>query len=480
MFKINNMKLYVKMLIPFIVSIVALSVIATLSVNFIKEAGEAINEMESLLAANNIEIAPENRISMENLHTIIVVTAVIGGVLTEVISIVFIVGVSRRSKVTVRYIQKTANFDLVHDPSYDRYLNDKDEMGLIIKAVVQLRRQFRSLLHNVIAQTGQLGATIKLTNSNMAELGSNISDISATTEQLSAGMEETAASAQEMNAAAVEIEKAAGMIAGKAEDFARTADDIRARAKLLEEDFKESYASGGVIFNEVKSRLEKALEDSRTVEEINVLADAILQIISQTNLLALNAAIEASRAGEAGKGFAVVAEEIRTLAEDSKSTVAKIQSVARGVIESVGNLAENANDLLGFVDETVRKDYGTMLDATAQYGTDAENISGMAADLSATSQQLLTSIRNVVRAIDEVTHAANEGAEAAGSIAQKTSNIAEMAEEVQESISSTEEGSAALTVEISRFSIEDVGADAGAGAEAMAGADAENDTGVDA
>ena len=83
MFKINNMKLYVKMLIPFIVSIVALSVIATLSVNFIKEAGEAINEMESLLAANNIEIVPENRISMENLHTIIVVTAVIGGVLTE-------------------------------------------------------------------------------------------------------------------------------------------------------------------------------------------------------------------------------------------------------------------------------------------------------------------------------------------------------------------------------------------------------------
>ena len=73
--------------------------------------------------------------------------------------------------------------------------------------------------------------------------------------------------------------------------------------KLLEEDFKESYASGGVIFNEVKSRLEKALEDSRTVEEINVLADAILQIISQTNLLALNAAIEASRAGGGRQGL---------------------------------------------------------------------------------------------------------------------------------------------------------------------------------
>ncbi|EPY2277843.1 methyl-accepting chemotaxis protein [Clostridium sporogenes] len=58
-----------------------------------------------------------------------------------------------------------------------------------------------------------------------------------------------------------------------------------------------------------KGKLSKAIEDTRFVDEINKLLEAILDITDQTNLLALNAVIEAARAGEAGKGFAVVAEE---------------------------------------------------------------------------------------------------------------------------------------------------------------------------
>ena len=54
--------------------------------------------------------------------------------------------------------------------------------------------------------------------------------------------------------------------------------------------------------------LNKAIEDSKSVDQVNNLTNDILNISSQTNLLALNASIEAARAGEAGKGFAVVAE----------------------------------------------------------------------------------------------------------------------------------------------------------------------------
>jgi hypothetical protein len=122
---------------------------------------------------------------------------------------------------------------------------------------------------------------------------------------------------------------------------------------------------------EIKSRMEKALEDSKAVEEINMLAEAILQIASQTNLLALNAAIEAARAGENGRGFAVVADEIRKLAGDSKTTVEQIQSVTEGVVGSVHDLAQNSNDLLTFVLNDVDQDYQTMLSTTNQYSIDA-------------------------------------------------------------------------------------------------------------
>jgi methyl-accepting chemotaxis protein len=67
------------------------------------------------------------------------------------------------------------------------------------------------------------------------------------------------------------------------------------------------------------------------IDKVSQIVEGVEGIAEQTNLLALNAAIEAARAGEAGRGFAVVANEIRKLADDTKSNLEGMRSFMQSI-----------------------------------------------------------------------------------------------------------------------------------------------------
>jgi len=311
-----------------------------------------------------------------------------------------------------------------------RFAKRKDEFGILAQSIEIMQNSIRDVVNNVKTEALNVDTAINNAISSMSGLDMQIEDVSATSEEMSAGMEEMAASAEEMNATSAEIDKAVDAIAAKAQEGAEAAGEISRKASRLSESFAASEENAMKILNEVREKLEQALVEAKAIEQINTLADAILEITNQTNLLALNAAIEAARAGEAGRGFAVVAEEIRKLAETSSRTAVQIQGITGTVVQSVENLSLNSHNLMNFVDTDVKKDYKLMLDTMEEYKKDAEFISSMVSDFSATAEELSASMYNMIKAINEITVSNNEAAEGTQNIAQKVAVVVERSNEV--------------------------------------------------
>src|SRR5271163_977755 len=139
----------------------------------------------------------------------------------------------------------------------------------------------------------------------------------------------------------------------------------------------------------------KSLGDrSHEISEIN---NVINDITEQTNLLALNAAIEAARAGEAGRGFAVVADEVRKLAEHSRSATKDIAALIKAI------QAETNEAVVVMEDGTREVEVGAGL--ADQAGKALEAISSVVRQSAELVQEISLASKQQVRGTEGVANA---------------------------------------------------------------------------
>lgn len=383
-------------------------------------------------------------------YTIIVTLVALA--IAIIIAILFSKNITSPLGQAVTHLGYLANGDFSNDVP-ENFKKRRDELGTIGVALHDLQVQFVGLVGDIKNESNNIEVIVKNIKESVSDLNSNIEQVSATTEELSASMEETAASSEEMFATSQEIEKAVNSIAKKSEEGAIAAGEITKRAETTKNNVIIAQEKATDIFNSTKENLKKAIDNSKVVEKINILSNAIMQITDQTNLLALNAAIEAARAGEAGKGFSVVAEEIRKLAEQSKNTVSEIQNITDQVKKAVDNLSDGSERLLGFVSSDVIRDYDTLLQVGEKYSEDAKFIDELVSDFSATAEELSASLQDVIKTIDGVAQAASEGAGGTTDIASRISDISSKSNDVLEEVLRSKESADNLNNEISKFKI---------------------------
>lgn len=331
-------------------------------------------------------------------------------------------------------INKTTELDFVPDKTYEGIDKYKDEIGVMARAIISLRKVLRDMAGELINASENIKEKVNNVKGLTDSLTLEAKHTYETTKNLSIGMTEVSASVEEINTGTFEIEKSISDTLERSVKGNKVSMDVSSRAVALKDDAINSKRNAENIYQNVKSELQVAINNSKEVSKINILAQSILEITEQTNLLALNASIEASRAGEAGKGFAVVAEEIRKLSDESSKTVEGIKEVIQVVNTSVDYLVANSEKILSFIEKDVLSDYEKLIKTGEQYNLDAELFNNFMTNFSETANQLNTSINSVASAIDEITAAVNQGACGVDDIADKSENIVEEINSVKDTI----------------------------------------------
>ena len=249
---------------------------------------------------------------------------------------------------------------------------------------------------------------------------SSVSDLSALTEELSATMEEMSANASLINTNTESVKQEVDQIAERTSEINAYTREMKEHADSMEASARENMESIGAKVNEILTVLNQAIEDSKSVNQVNSLTDDILNIASQTNLLALNASIEAARAGEAGRGFSVVATEISQLAAASQEAANRIQQINRVVTEAVGNLTEHSNGLVQYMNDSILPEFEAFVDAGSAYREKATHIETSMGDFTEKTDVLKKTMAEIADSINTIAHAIEEGVKGVSSAADST------------------------------------------------------------
>lgn len=329
-----------------------------------------------------------------------------------------------------------------------------DELENIADNVNTLLKFIRSIMLKISENTDNLRESSKRVVNNLSGAEVNISDVSATMEQMSAAMEETSASLTQISQSVANTYDSVKDISQNAQRESDSSKQIMENVQNVYDMARDGQQQAKSASGEMASAVQDKIEKSKAVGEISELTDNILNIATQTSLLALNASIEAAHAGEAGRGFAVVADEISKLASNSSEVAGRIQTVSQSVISVVDELAQEAERMLRFMDETAMQGYDQLMEICGDYRSDVDRMNRMMQDFAGKSELIRENMDYIRESIDAVDVAVNESALGVTNVTEKTVELTGNVSEIEQEAHANMEISGELTGEVGRFKLE--------------------------
>ncbi|AWK50157.1 methyl-accepting chemotaxis protein [Clostridium beijerinckii] len=377
--------------------------------------------------------------------------------ITAIICIIIGIGISI---IAAAYIMKELNklkasLNKVAEGDFSERINvtAKDELG-------QIGDNFNFMVDNV----SKLMKNVESTSADLLEASINISSMS---EETTASVSEVSNAIQEVATGATNQAQSATEVATSVEELSDRIDEVDRHTnninKLSNETEKLS-TQGLVILKDLINKAIKTRKNSmestslvddmtKSIDKINYISNAIAEITEQTNLLALNASIEAARAGDAGKGFAVVAEEIRKLAEESKTSTDEIKAIVTEINTKANNaqgaMVESTNMLQeqGQAIKETEDIFNKIVDSIIPLAGAIEEINSLNKKMNSNKEEVKAQVENIAAVSEESASISEE-------VTASTEEVNATMNELNEHANNLQEISRKLQSELKKFTLE--------------------------
>ncbi|MFA5347137.1 MAG: methyl-accepting chemotaxis protein [Methanoregula sp.] len=338
----------------------------------------------------------------------------------------------------------TARYDnrLQVQGDFIKFKKSLNNVGIqVSKALLKVNQQINQLS----AGAQEATASVEEVSAGSAQIAKNAGAVSLNAEKSGEGIKQVLKAMEDLSTTVQEVAtkaEAVAQIAKKSEELSQKGSDLASKADKGMVGITKSSTEVNEIILDIKSQMDK-------IGDIVVL---IANLANQTNLLALNAAIEAARAGEAGRGFAVVATEVKSLAEESENSAAKIRLMIGELQKQTQRAVENVEKSSGEV-----KEGGIALSQTLEVFNkivaSIDEINRNINDVAASAEEQAASVEEVTASVNEVNALVNDTAKEATDSAAASEESSAAIDQITKIVQNVTVIADQVTKEVSKFRI---------------------------
>ena len=348
-------------------------------------------------------------------------------------------------------VKVIADRDLTHETS-QVILSRRDELGRMALSIEAMRKAMIEILNDIKTSSSNIDVQNQGLNKLSKEIFSFSENISEVTDNVAQGTSDQAQDLIDITSILQEFNVKLNGIFEVVQDVDINTNTIKSMANTSSEDMESVIGSAENVYSAFKELIIRMEDVGNNVAKINAITNLINHISEQTNLLALNAAIEAARAGEVGKGFSVVAEEIRKLAEQSKSSVTNISDLISHISNDT-NLMVKTTEIMRNELENQDKNIHT---AMGSFKTIIKAVDNMAPEIENTTssiEKLQGNKENILIKIQASSAVAEEVAASSEEIAASTQQMNRRSENLKESLECLDNMSKDMIEHVNKFTV---------------------------